>query len=119
MKVEVELPEIEGYEYTGEYRAPKKGEWYFFDGELSLSYSNHKKPQIIIRKVEPSLVGMLCELWDDEDGIATIGVLVEVNLHNSYPYETNSECWKNARPLSSSEVLGYLESARELDGGEE
>lgn len=30
MKVEIDLPEIEGYEYTGEYRVPKRGEYYFF-----------------------------------------------------------------------------------------
>ena len=28
MKVEIDLPEIEGYEYTGEYRPPKDGECY-------------------------------------------------------------------------------------------
>jgi hypothetical protein len=28
MKVEIELPEIEGFEYTGEFRAPNKGEFY-------------------------------------------------------------------------------------------
>ena len=26
MKVEIDLPEIEGFEYTGEYRTPKAGE---------------------------------------------------------------------------------------------
>jgi len=29
MKVEIDLPEIDGFEYTGEYREPKKGEWYY------------------------------------------------------------------------------------------
>jgi len=29
MKVEIDLPEIDGFEYTGEYRKPKKGEWYY------------------------------------------------------------------------------------------
>ena len=24
MKIEIDLPEIKGYEYTGEYRAPKR-----------------------------------------------------------------------------------------------
>lgn len=28
MKVEIEFPKIEGHEYTGEYRRPKKGEIY-------------------------------------------------------------------------------------------
>lgn len=31
MNVLVDLPEIEGFEYTGEYRVPKDGEW-FLDG---------------------------------------------------------------------------------------
>ena len=31
MKLEIDLPEIEGYEYTGEFRCPKAGE-YYLDG---------------------------------------------------------------------------------------
>jgi hypothetical protein len=31
MKITLDLPEIEGYEYTGEYRAAKASEW-FLDG---------------------------------------------------------------------------------------
>ena len=31
MKIEIELPEIEGFEYTGEYRPPNADDW-FLDG---------------------------------------------------------------------------------------
>jgi len=120
MKVEVDLPEIEGYEYTGEYREPKKGEYILGYATLtacmikyedSMNFNNH-----ILKKVEPSLVGMLCELWNEED-MRIIGVVVGFDPHSSYPYETDLEEWKHARPLSSSEVFEYLKLARELDGG--
>lgn len=35
MKVEIELPEIDGYEYTGEYRCPKYGEYYLAANSLT------------------------------------------------------------------------------------
>jgi hypothetical protein len=28
IKVEIDLPKVDGYEYTGEYRGPKMGEYY-------------------------------------------------------------------------------------------
>ena len=28
MKIEIDLPEIKGYEYTGEYRPPRNDEWF-------------------------------------------------------------------------------------------
>ena len=31
MKVELDLPEIKGFEYTGEWRDPKKGEYYMYN----------------------------------------------------------------------------------------
>ncbi len=33
MKIEIELPEIEGFSYTGEYRQPKLGESYIYNLE--------------------------------------------------------------------------------------
>jgi len=33
MKTELDLPEIEGFEYTGEYRKPKAGEFYLGGGK--------------------------------------------------------------------------------------
>ncbi len=35
VKVTLDLPEIEVYEYTGEYRAPKKGEWLYLRDEIA------------------------------------------------------------------------------------
>ncbi len=38
MKVEIELPEIEGFEYTGEFRYPKQGEC-FLEGTSKVSFA--------------------------------------------------------------------------------
>ena len=57
MKVEIELPEIPGYEYTGEYRQPRAFEIALVDGHpLTAQYWNGShfilrykgKPKIII-----------------------------------------------------------------------
>ena len=34
MKIELDLPEVPGYEYTGEYRSPLAGDMYYDDGPL-------------------------------------------------------------------------------------
>ena len=38
MGVLIDLPEIEGYEYTGEYRCPKEGEYYLDGSGVSCHY---------------------------------------------------------------------------------
>ena len=55
MKIELELPEIPGYEYTGEYRPPKAGEWFCAgDGTATRAWHNFTSCHPILRKVEPS-----------------------------------------------------------------
>lgn len=56
MKVEIDLPEIEGYEYTGEYRGPKCGEFVLSDS-LSIAKANECfKPMHILEPVEKWIV---------------------------------------------------------------
>ena len=52
MKIEIELPEIEGFEYTGEFRKPKDGE-YFKADVLGVQKGNGVKVnRLILRKIE-------------------------------------------------------------------
>ena len=58
MKVEIELPEIAGYEYTGESRTPLNGEWFMFEGE-ALNDRDQTSHYYILRKIpkpEPTLL---------------------------------------------------------------
>ena len=41
MKILIDLPEIEGFEYTGEYREPKGGEPFMMEGEGKLNASTN------------------------------------------------------------------------------
>ena len=54
MKIELELPEIEGFEYTGEYRIPLYGEYYQILREAQQNKGktyNYNYP--ILRKKKP------------------------------------------------------------------
>ena len=43
MKVEIDLPHIEGYYYTGEFRVPKEGERYLnYEKALSLAFGENE-----------------------------------------------------------------------------
>ena len=55
MRIEIELPEIEGFEYTGEYRAPKLGESFLnYQGEI-ITFLDGSMDEInpILRKLDP------------------------------------------------------------------
>jgi hypothetical protein len=55
MKIEIDLPEIEGYEYTGEYRFPKEGEK-FVSGGLggkARAYCDMSEKRLILKKKAP------------------------------------------------------------------
>ena len=51
MKVNIELPEIEGFSYTGEYRFPDKGEYYEHEGSALESTYNMGCSRFILKKV--------------------------------------------------------------------
>lgn len=54
MKVEIDVEIPEGYEATGEYRAPKKGEWYLDqcsrDAERASMIWDNRHRRLILRK---------------------------------------------------------------------
>jgi hypothetical protein len=57
MKVEIELPEVHGYEYTGEYRPPNIGEL-FWDNQkvVQCSYSLTSEYPILRVKEKPKIL---------------------------------------------------------------
>jgi len=120
MKVEIELPEIEGYEYTGEYRVPRKGEYTLGCASLtlcsivyegSMNVSTH-----ILKKVKPSLIGMLCHVWDDGNGNKYKAIITEVNSEDRLPYmEACGTCWRHAKPVSVAALSDCLDLAREYE----
>ena len=66
MKVEIELPEIAGYEYTGESRTPLNGEWFMFEGE-ALNDRDQTSHYYILRKIpkpEPTLLERIEAAYD-------------------------------------------------------
>ena len=73
MKVEIDLPEIEGYEYTGEFRcANEQDAWLFGDNRLAfLKKGPTREPVHILRKKRWRAdagrkywyVGVDCEPW--------------------------------------------------------
>lgn len=64
MKIEIELPEIPGYEYTNKRREPTKYEWYLDDNNIvkqaDYDYENRHFP--ILKKLDDP---KLPEKWDD------------------------------------------------------
>jgi len=59
MKIEIELPEIEGFSYTGEHRVPKEEEWFIdLDGSpfrrgSFIPEEDEEDKYLILRKLKP------------------------------------------------------------------
>ena len=53
MKIELDLPEIEGYEYTGEYRKPKEDEYYKAVRDARQAESDSSSEYPILKKKAP------------------------------------------------------------------
>ena len=59
MKIEIELPEIEGFSYTGEHRVPKEEEWFIdLDGSpfrrgAFIPEGDEEDRYLILRKLKP------------------------------------------------------------------
>jgi len=72
MKIEIELPEIEGYEFTGEYRDPKMNEYYLDGGEIEIAEDIYSKAKLILTKLDdPKLPekNSLATLPSQNDGL--------------------------------------------------
>jgi hypothetical protein len=53
MKITFDLPDIEGYEYTGEYRPPQKKEFFSEEGKAVLSRHDSSCDYPILKKKAP------------------------------------------------------------------
>jgi len=55
MKITLDLPEIEGYEYTGEYRAPRNTEYHLSDSGMAFCNDNFvgNVKYLILKKKAP------------------------------------------------------------------
>ncbi len=57
MKVTLDLPEIEGFEYTGEYRQAKTGEPYMIlNGKVESCIGGSNSLYPILKKIEPEYI---------------------------------------------------------------
>ena len=108
MKVEIELPEIEGFEKIAEFRRPKKGErfWDGFD-VLEAGYT-HDIPRLILKPVEKWIVptmeylqkyyrwGELVEarFKDFRDIDWEYGYLTHIRPCDDWYQEDNEDYWK-------------------------
>ena len=96
MKIEMELPEPpEGYEYTGEYRRPNKGEYYqtgpmaaVKESTLNFKYDHHvilrKKRRKVTREV---YMGTVVGPYEDKSIIKTIDSGITVTVYGTGHYK--------------------------------
>lgn len=106
MKVEIDLPKIDGFEYTGEYTIPKEGEFHLsYDGKLSQCFMNgYASSYLILKPVETWITPTLEYMqehykWGEE---------VEARFRN---YE--DEIWDTSEDLigiSAGDSYGVFES---------
>ena len=86
MKIEMEMPEIEGYEYTGEQREPKADEYFLdLDGRpfrrLSFIPEDEEDKYIILRKLKPKR--------EFKDGAFYPVIISSVEVVRRYDSESN------------------------------
>ena len=70
MRIEIELPDFEGYEYTGEHRYPLHDEWGCRGpNQDQVRNCNPLGALFILRKIvkEPSLLERIEEKWGDKE----------------------------------------------------
>ena len=70
VEVTVKLPKIEGYEYSGEFRPPKKGDWWLSLGQLpNMAFvdSEIDSPRLILRPIKPATVTVTLRREDAVD----------------------------------------------------
>jgi hypothetical protein len=60
MKIELDLPEIEGYEYTGEYRQARDMEPYMEDGQVEELFEGTDSHYPILKKKAPKYLVIPC-----------------------------------------------------------
>lgn len=97
MKVTVDLPEVEGFEYTGEYRQAKQGE-FVLDGTCVCQETRPYTcfTYFIMKPVEPPTKSL-------EKGWLTYSGVNAWRWFKDKPrFSTNVRCWKEDNTLISS-----------------
>jgi hypothetical protein len=61
MKIELDLPEIEGYEYTGEYRNVKEGEAFSEEGSAVVAMLDDDCQYPILKRKAPKYLVIPCD----------------------------------------------------------
>ena len=115
MKVEIELPEIKDYKYTGEWRKPKNNEWFLdvhksvckaVDNSIIQKYLILKK---IIEKEKLTKTQIINEvLWDPNAKISFRVISFE-----------NYKCWKNIRGQDVETSFECIQTYCELYDGQD
>ena len=90
MRVEIGLPEIEGYEYTGEYRSPMYYEyWLSVEGTIS-TRKDTSGPYPILKKITTKRNITAKDLWDMGetiwvkcDGVEIIDLIESYSLNDN------------------------------------
>jgi hypothetical protein len=119
-KVEFEIELPKGYEFV-RYGLPKEGEQYLSDDNNNVFTASSDFDYalcIIVRKTQPTgkdLVGALCYVWDEEENNEQVDVIVGYRDGDTYPYDTECNEYRNAKPLTPAEVQVYLDKAKELE----
>lgn len=115
VEVKIKLPEIEGFEYTGEFRSPRRGEYYLntvrnTGEQASFTYGSIRK-HILKKKQSPKdWVGKLCSFREYAvDELSFICTLHKYKEDSDFPFVVEIgdaeflHCAK-CRPLTREEV---------------
>lgn len=57
---------------------------------------------------EEPKVGDVCKFWDNEENKYVVSVLTKIKEGDNYPYNTNFDSFKHAKPLTKQEVIELL-----------
>ena len=107
MKIEIELPDFEGYEYTGEHRYPLHDEWGCRGpNQDQVRNCNPRGALFILRKIvkEPTLLERIEEKWGDK-----LVQLLTYNDSNGFlSIEGDEDCEPHVLAQSIKGFVGYV-----------
>lgn len=66
VKIVVDLPELDGFEFTGEYRRPANKEYFFNGVTVYLAHFTMEKPYLIVNKIKRPAVTQTAAGKDSE-----------------------------------------------------
>ncbi len=90
MKVEIDLPEIEGYEYTGEYRSPEHGEAFIGPyANLEICVGHVNRLSLILRE-KRWRAEMHQKFWMIDDRAQPVGLNENLAAYTARLWETGN-----------------------------